>query len=419
MLAVNKTINKYLENYAEQEIDLLTSFPKEVRCLRTVVIPAYKEKIDFIDRFCRSVLVQENVLMIVVINQPESKDDIDKQQGLFEAAKSKGNLYWLQGNLALLQLADCNSWLLLVDRFTQKIPDEQGVGLARKIGCDIALALFNAQQIKHDFIYSTDCDATLPDNYFSAEAIIHDKATKAKKSQTKTVALCFNFHHQSDCQQVCDANQQYEQALRYYVSGLSYANSPYAFFTIGSILAFRANSYAMVRGFPKRSAGEDFYLLNKLAKLGNIDFIEETYIHIEARSSDRVPFGTGPAVIKIMELNDNNQAYCYYHPETFQYLKVCLFAFSTLWEKRFEFTHWLSQQPVNNQKALLSIGFNHFVDKNNKSNEQQFNKQLQVWFDAFKTLKFIHALRDEGLANIPLVQGQTLLAQMRTKLVGY
>jgi hypothetical protein len=90
-----------------------------------------------------------------------------------------------------------------------------------------------------------------------------------------------------------------------------------------------------------------------------------------------------------------------------------------LWDKRFEFTHWLSQQPVNNQKALLSIGFNHFVDKNSKSNEQQFNKQLQVWFDAFKTLKFIHALRDEGLANIPLVQGQTLLAQMRTKSVEF
>ena len=48
---------------------------------------------------------------------------------------------------------------------------------------------------------------------------------------------------------------------------MKYARSPYAFHTIGSTMAVSANHYAKVRGFPKREAGEDFYLLNKLAKV--------------------------------------------------------------------------------------------------------------------------------------------------------
>jgi hypothetical protein len=44
------------------------------------------------------------------------------------------------------------------------------------------------------------------------------------------------------------------------------------------------------------------------------------------------------------------------------------------------------------------------VVKQQVNKQAQFNKQLTVWFDSFKTLKFIHALRDLGLENIALEQ---------------
>ena len=48
---------------------------------------------------------------------------------------------------------------------------------------------------------------------------------------------------------------------------------------------------------PKMS-GEDFYFLQKLRKTGRLIFWNEDKIYPEARFSDRVYFGTGPAMIK-------------------------------------------------------------------------------------------------------------------------
>ena len=64
------------------------------------------------------------------------------------------------------------------------------------------------------------------------------------------------------------ATVMYEISLRYYVLGLAAARSSYAYQSIGSTLCVDAPAYLSVRGFPKRAVGEDFYLLDKLAKVG-------------------------------------------------------------------------------------------------------------------------------------------------------
>ena len=46
--------------------------------------------------------------------------------------------------------------------------------------------------------------------------------------------------------------------MSYYVAGLAMAGSGYAHHSLGSTIAVHAKSYAAVRGYPKRSAGEDF-----------------------------------------------------------------------------------------------------------------------------------------------------------------
>ena len=163
----------------------------------------------------------------------------------------------------------------------------------------------------------------------------------------------------------------YELSLRYYVNRLEYAGSPYAFHTVGSCLAVDATSYAKVRGFPRRNAAEDFYLLNKLAKVGWIRRLRAPVIEIEARASARVPFGTGPALARVPP---DPRAMPGYACETFEALRIFhdgVAAGTT------------PSQPV--PRLLDAIGYQPKRD----------GRAIHTWFDAFRTLKFVHAARDE------------------------
>ncbi|QDP01601.1 hypothetical protein [Thalassotalea sp. PS06] len=395
----NKSFRKYLDNFAEVEVTSLKSFPTHLQFSHVVVLPAYKERADFFHRFCALAEQTSSSLLISIINQPDTDTKIKPQQALFSELESAAEMLWQCDNLTLFML-DAGGYVLVVDRFTTPIPAKQGVGLARKIGADLACQLMAAGQIKSPWICSTDADAHLPDNYFSA----------LPQSRKGISALVFDFYHQSaesDANVAEDAaSRLYEKSMRYYVAGLTYAGSPYNFFTIGSILAFSGDDYVKARGFPKRSAGEDFYLLNKLAKLGKIKNEQSVQIKIDARVSDRVPFGTGPAVQKIIELSAQKQDYQYYRPQVFVELKQVLEALAGSEGDLTALTVAIENLSTECRSALNDIGFISFIEKQQLQSVsmEQSRKQLLVWFDAFKTLKFIHAVRDHGLTDIPLQQ---------------
>lgn len=390
---VPKHIAKYLQHYTEEEVNHCTYWPSEIVLQHVVVIPAYKETIAFIQRYCLSKLAQQSSLLICVINQPNTDLEQKPQDLLYQNAQSLGCIYWRHANLCLVKIHNSNSFLLLVDRFSQGINKDQGVGLARKIGADIACKLISECKINTRFIASTDADACLPDEYFS----------KIEHLNKRVKAAHFNFSHRCDDDVVHGANFQYEQALRYFVQGLNFAQSRYAYFSIGSLWVYDVDAYAMVRGFPKRSAGEDFYILNKLAKLGDMAFIPDSTITLEARTSDRVPFGTGPTVQHILELSRSQAAYCYYNPTCFVLLKQCLEAIESVYSYKDNYEQWLLALPSKIGVALTDIKLHEFIQHHKSQKQTQFNKQLFNWFDAFKTLKFIHALRTQGLGDIPLV----------------
>lgn len=432
---MSKVFNQYFSRYAESEVAVLTQYesglPDKFTVDHVVVIPAYQETSAFIERFLASSLSKSPVLMVLVINEPITEsiaepiteliaesvteslrednsvanyNEINQQKALYQYALSCGDNCWQYDNLTLIKVAQSQTWLLVVDRFTRAIDKEQGVGLARKIGTDLSAYLISVNRIRQTWICSSDADAYLPDDYFNA---LHTR-------DKNTVVCCFNFTHSSEDKSIHQANFLYESALRYYVAGLHYADSPYAFFTIGSILAFKAEVYVQARGFPKRSAGEDFYLINKLAKLGAVEFIEEVTVKLDARTSQRVPFGTGPAVQKILDLQASHLDYCYYHPQVFTLLKAVLSAFANLWHYRGDLIAWLEPLSEPIVTALNQIGFEAFVEKQINNSEKQFNKQLVVWFDAFKTLKFIHNIRENHYQDIPLAQA-LLTAPFRLK----
>ncbi|MEZ5449944.1 MAG: hypothetical protein R3E89_13545 [Thiolinea sp.] len=210
---------------------------------------------------------------------------------------------------------------------------------------------------------------------------------------------------------MAQATAQYEQALRYYVAGLQYAGSPYAYHSIGSTLLFRASAYAQVRGFPKRAAGEDFHLLNKLAKLGHVVSLTATPIQLQARISDRVPFGTGMSTARIMNLNQHGEAFCYYHPQSFAVLRQVLTHFGCLWAQRNQFGDWLAALLAVAQSALQRAGLPDFVTAQARQcrTQAQFDAQVMRWFDALKTLQFIHRLRDLAYPDVPLQDSLQLL----------
>ena len=203
---------------------------------------------------------------------------------------------------------------------------------------------------------------------------------------------------------------------------MKFAGSPYAFHTIGSTMAVSALHYAKVRGFPKREAGEDFYLLNKLAKVGSVLELgagkDCLPIEIESRRSDRVPFGTGAAVNKITALINPVNDFRFYDPAVFELLQVWLQSLPVIWHSRSNelTTSILSEQAgfdrhgdfnLRNQRqslleGLKNIKAEHALEhafRQSKSLEQ-FIRQIHTWFDAFRTLKLIHALRDSQLPTI-------------------
>jgi len=321
--------------------------------------------------------------------------------------------------------------VLLVDRFSdgRKFPAKGGVGHARKTGADLAAYLIHQRRVRSPWIHCTDADVRLPHRYFTCSTALSDTFAQ------DTAALVYPFRHRIAADQtggelpdihrhkIIQVTQLYEYSLRYYVAGLSFARSPYAFHSIGSTIAVNAAHYAKVRGFPRRQAGEDFYLLNKLAKVGSIMQLRaETDcepIDIAARLSDRVPFGTGAAVGKIMELKDPAREFLFYHPCVFYLLRSWLGSLSTFWQSRSsDIGAILSQGPVTDQQGSFSnhppmdlqvlIGgleesrateaLQHAFRQSSDAN--QFKRQMHTWFDAFRTLKLIHHLRDHHLPSI-------------------
>ncbi len=297
--------------------------------------------------------------------------------------------------------------LLLVDRFSagRQLPEGGGVGLARKIGADLATGLIYRQRIRSGWIHCSDGDVHLPDSYF--------RCSNTERFPASTyAALVYPYCHigpgdSDESVEVMKATWLYELSLRYYVAGLRFAGSLYAFNTIGSTMAVSAECYAKVRGFPKRKAGEDFYLLNKLAKVGRVRELTAGTdcepLRIEARRSDRVPFGTGAAVNRITGLADPVRDFLFYDSEVFQLLRHWLQSWPVIYQSGSE--EGLAK-AVSDQAGLLEclqgIGAEKALTHafRQSSDLDQFTRQMHTWFDAFRTLKLIHILREHHLPSV-------------------
>ena len=282
-----------------------------------------------------------------------------------------------------------------------------GVGLARKIGMDLALTAFNYSSNKKHIIISLDADCIVENNYLSA--IIN--AFNKLNLNAATVEFSHTAISQSDSENIL----KYEIFLRYYVIGLLYAKSQFAFHTIGSAIACDSEAYLKVGGMNTRQAAEDFYFLQKLAKIYRIYKINSTIVKPSGRQSWRVPFGTGKS---IMDFQNKRRQFLLHDSNIFIILKD--------WIELFNSDYALSTEILYQKaKAIHPELYNYLVQRDfpakwekilaNCTSEKQLNHQKINWFDALNTLKLIHHLRD---TSFPMQDADMALRNM-LNLIGY
>lgn len=354
---------------------------------KIIVVPSIAES-DNLPALIKSLekndkLQLHSTLLLIVVNNAvsssnEVKEDNKKTLKFLRKLKTKLNLSFIDACSPGKEMDDKNA----------------GVGLARKIGMDLALTKFDYLSLNKNIMICTDADCTVDSNFLIEIADDFDR--------NNYEAAAVNFAHNiSGNDSETKAIICYEIFLRYYVIGLSFAKSEYSFHTIGSTMICTPEAYVKVEGMNKYKAAEDFYFLEKLAKIYPIGEIKTTFVHPSKRASWRVPFGTGRSIERY--LSNKRNEYQLYDPKSFVILK-----------------NWLEiyfDQSLLDQQSLIKIsrnihpalhlflneqGFEKFIHRvllNNK-NASEIDKQKHYWFDAFRTLKLIHYLRDIIYPNI-------------------
>ena len=383
-----KAVRKYLDAWAEPEVAIAAAVRESYA--HVLVVPARHETGAFVrDLAAAPGLFGDRGLVIVVVNgtDDDALEHRDMNELLWrEIARDSRPL--CAAPRAVVRAFGAFD-LLAIDRFRSPwcFGARDGVGTARKIGCDVALALVAAGKVASSWIHTSDADAVQPvDRMRVAESVSDDGV----------VALTFPYEHVVEDPSLGDAMLAYEISLAYWVLGLEWARSPYAFSSVGSTIAVRADAYARVRGFPRVAAGEDFHFLDKLAKIGAVRMPEGGRIRLAGRVSHRVPFGTGAALRRM----NRGEELELYDPIVFAHLREWLAAMSS----------WAGGSPVDAsglgdaaREAARGLGaFDALEGVRSRIGGASAHRAFHEWFDALKTLRFVHAVRDRGAPSVPL-----------------
>lgn len=295
----------------------------------------------------------------------------------------------LEQNLRTLELA--RRWIgehpdptfsVFILHFPQLPRKKAGVGLARKIGMDEALARLDLVKNLNGVIACFDADCVCDKNYLVA-------LQEYFQTYARSPGCSIYFEHPLEAENA-EAITAYELHLRYYVQALRYASYPLAFHTVGSSMAVRAGVYRKQGGMNTRQAGEDFYFLHKVFPLGNFGDLTTSRIIASPRASDRVPFGTGRAVRDFIEKGKRPT----YPFEAFiELARFCEVADQLL-------------SPEFVWKDCFGPAMSTFLERENffeilgtirasTTNRAAFRNRLFWWLDGFRVMKFIHLARDE------------------------
>lgn len=341
-----------------------------------VVIPCYDD--EFIFTTLRSLDSADrppcSVEVIVVVNSAEDTDVaiVEKNRRIYASICEKKDSYL---NFALLPY--------IIEGVPHKIA---GVGNARKVGMDEAVWRFSAIENPRGVIVSLDADCLVAEDYFTE---IYSRFYCAKDHPNAcTLQFRHNFDEKLYSGQEIVACRRYEMYLRYFRLAQKIAGIPQCLHTIGSCLAVTVETYARMGGMARRQAGEDFYFLQKLALQSKVASVDKPIVFPSPSVSERVPFGTGRSVKKIIETGSCKV----YNFGLFLLLKDFYSAFPSLYDG----------DSVVPSKIVEFVGeqkFKVLVDecRKNTSDCRSFVKRMFAKFDVFFMIRFLNSFSESKI----------------------
>lgn len=285
-----------------------------------IALPVMNEP-DTVPRTVQCILEQDftDFKAFICINQPDEWWN-DENPVHFEICKTNAEtLNWLYS------LND--SRFTIIDRSSQGqgwTGKNHGIGWARKTIFDHILAIAD----NDDLILSLDADTVFNNGYFSS--VVRNLSDKKQFS-----AISIPYYHQLTGNEEIDRSiLHYEIYMRSYLISLFLIENPYAFTALGSAICARVADVKAIGGMTPKMSGEDFYFLQKLVKYKPLLHWNDEPVYPAARLSDRVFFGTGPALIK--GINGDWDSYPVYPFELFLKIKEMFSLFSQLFKEDIE-----------------------------------------------------------------------------------
>ncbi|MCK5136480.1 MAG: hypothetical protein KAR19_11880 [Bacteroidales bacterium] len=405
-LKIIVTIPVYNESGLERCLDSL------FQCRMSAAIQADAIQADAI----RADAIRAEVLVLINASADSGPEILKQNRATCDATRS-----WIAAH----PHPSISFFVLLDQSFGKK---EAGVGMARKILMDEAVRRFSSIGAPDGIIASMDADAVVEKNYL--EAIVghfksglsdgcsiyfeHPLSVGTGDSNVSEDTGDSNVSEGTGDSNVSEgtgeafgpevyyAVTQYELHLRYYLQSVRSTGYPYAFHTVGSSFAVIADVYCKEGGMNRRQGGEDFYFIQKVAQRGNFNECNATCVFPSPRPSERVPFGTGPVVAKLIDQMQGAQLTTY-DPRPFSMLRQ-LFSGLELMHSANDLDHFMKSQPE------VLIGFleeNQFGEalmeiRKNSASFEAFQKRFWRWFNMFRIMKFLHHAREKGYPDIPV-----------------
>ncbi|MFC2172287.1 glycosyltransferase [Acidobacteriota bacterium] len=247
-----------------------------------VAIPVLDE-LEWIDRCLDALAAQDypNAEIWLCVNQPEAWwDDPNKHHAC-------------EHNLETLRLLKISTRPRFreIDRCSPGrgwAPGEGGVGRARKTIMD----RIAEEADEDDLIVSLDADTVVSQSYLS-------DLVDSFRRFPEIIGIAAPYYHRLTGTEAVDRQiLRYECYLRNYALNLWRIGSPYAYTALGSAVALTVRNYRSIGGMPARESGEDFYFFQRMRKAGRLIQWLPSRVYPATRFSDRVPFGTGAAMLK-------------------------------------------------------------------------------------------------------------------------
>jgi len=292
--------------------------------------------------------------------------------------------------------------LIVLDcaRDGHKMPEDQGVGWARKYGMDYALVC-GAQVIA-----CMDADTLVSENYASTLLRFQNDCRNAM-AQKKAVpsGAITNFRHQKATDaKTQKAIDEYEFFIKDYSACLKKIGTPHWPWALGPTLVCSAHGYAASGGMNKRLAGEDFYFLQSLVKLhiqqtANSleakDFpVLDCTVYPQARFSDRVLFGTGK---KLQSIVAGEETVAPYPKIVYEKIEHLLDLFLQTQGSPIDFFVAVQEKLPDVWNFLEKENFVTVWEKIYRQNSKSASRvyaSFHNWFDGLKILRLIHFLME-------------------------